>query len=173
MRRVHIIGRKNHGKTTLVSALVEELVARGLRVGTIKHTHHAHELDAPGKDSHRHRLAGSRVVGILSPAMNAVFWAPQEPTAAPLPSTDRRGRYEEFAPHYAGCDVVLVEGDTLADAPRIEVWRAAAGDAPLAARDPTIVAVVSDDHPQVAAPIWPRSDLPALAERILALVAGS
>ena len=44
MRRLHIIGRKNHGKTQLVVELVEELTVRGLRVATIKHTHHHHEL---------------------------------------------------------------------------------------------------------------------------------
>ena len=68
MNRIHIIGRKNHGKTQLVVELVEEFSLRGLRVGTIKHTHHDHELDTPGKDSHRHRSAGAAVVVIDSAA---------------------------------------------------------------------------------------------------------
>ena len=62
MHRLHIIGGKNHGKTTLIVELVQELTKRNLRVGTIKHTHHRHELDVPGKDSYRHRLAGAEVV---------------------------------------------------------------------------------------------------------------
>ena len=45
MKRLHIIGGKNHGKTTLVVELVEEFTRRGMTVGTIKHTHHQHELD--------------------------------------------------------------------------------------------------------------------------------
>ena len=61
-----MIGRKNSGKTTLVSELVTEFTARGYRVGTIKHTHHQHELDVPGKDSYRHREAGAAIVGIIS-----------------------------------------------------------------------------------------------------------
>ena len=73
MKRIHIVGRKNSGKTTLVADLVAHLTANGHRVGTIKHTHHQHELDTPGKDSHRHREAGAAVVGILCPGMTAVF----------------------------------------------------------------------------------------------------
>ncbi|MDC0936360.1 molybdopterin-guanine dinucleotide biosynthesis protein MobB, partial [Pirellulales bacterium] len=64
--RVHIVGRKNHGKTTLIVELIGELRGRGLRVAAIKHTSHAHDLDTPGKDSHRHGEAGAAVVGILS-----------------------------------------------------------------------------------------------------------
>ena len=36
VKRIHIIGRKNNGKTTLVTDLVQALGKRGLRVGTIK-----------------------------------------------------------------------------------------------------------------------------------------
>ena len=52
MKRLHIVGGKNHGKTTLIMELVKELNRRGQTVGTIKHTHHQHELDVPGKDSY-------------------------------------------------------------------------------------------------------------------------
>lgn len=166
MKRIHIIGGKNHGKTTLVTELVQELTARGYRVGTIKHTHHQHELDAPGKDSHRHREAGAAVVGILSRSMNAVFWPPtmQEDT-----SPDKR--YADFAPMFADCFLTLVEGDTQTDAVKIEVWRKALDTQPLAMSDRSIVAVVSHDVPSaLAAPVWPRAELAALADRILALV---
>jgi molybdopterin-guanine dinucleotide biosynthesis protein MobB len=74
MKRLHVIGGKNHGKTTLVVELVKEFSRRGISVGTIKHTHHQHELDVPGKDSYRHRMAGAAAVGILSPSMSALFF---------------------------------------------------------------------------------------------------
>ena len=48
MNRIHIIGRKNHGKTTLIVELIEEFTRLGLSVGAIKHTSHSHELDVPG-----------------------------------------------------------------------------------------------------------------------------
>ncbi len=87
--RLHIIGRKNAGKTTLVVELIERLTGRGLVVGSIKHTHHRHELDVPGKDSYRHREAGAAPVAIVSPGMTAVFRPnrPASPPTATLGST--------------------------------------------------------------------------------------
>jgi molybdopterin-guanine dinucleotide biosynthesis adapter protein len=163
MKRIHILGRKNHGKTTLVVELVEHLSARGLRVGTIKHTHHSHELDTPGKDSHRHRQAGASVVGILSRGMSAVFWAPDAEAAS-------EDRYEQFAPHFAGCDLVIVEGDTMAAGLKVEVWRQAVGSTPMSREDASIVAVISDDDPQVSVPSWPRRDVAVVADEILKLL---
>lgn len=151
MRRLHVLGRKNHGKTTLVAELVAELTRRGWRIGTIKHTHHHHELDTPGKDSHRHRLAGSQVVGILSPRMNAVFWEPApvaEPSSPPhIPGAveAETHRYADFERFMHACDLVVVEGDTMTDADKIEVWRAGLESRPIAAGQPSILAMVTDD----------------------------
>ena len=70
---VHVVGRKNHGKTTLASELVESLGARGLRVGAIKHTPHPHALDAEGSDSARLGGAGAAPWAFLSGAGSALF----------------------------------------------------------------------------------------------------
>ncbi|TWU21770.1 molybdopterin-guanine dinucleotide biosynthesis protein B [Bythopirellula polymerisocia] len=165
MKRIHIIGGKNHGKTTLVTELVQGMTARGIRVGTIKHTHHQHELDVPGKDSHRHRQAGAVVVGILSRSMNAVFWPPESIDDSSLDS-----RYDVFESNFADCQLVLVEGDTQTQARKIEVWRESLGTAPLALKDPSILAVVSHDKvANLAVPVWPRADISLLADNILAL----
>ena len=165
MKRVHIIGGKNHGKTTLVAELVQELTARNLRVGTIKHTHHEHELDTPGKDSHRHREAGAEVIGILSRKMNALFWPPTQRDAV-----EDANRYLQFAPMYRHCDLVIVEGDTQADGIKLEVWRATRNTRPLAEQDPTITAVVTDDPLSIDQSTWPRSNVVALADQILSLL---
>ena len=61
-----IVGWKNSGKTTLVEALVREMTARGLRISTVKHAHHAFEIDVPGKDSYRHLEAGAHEVIVAS-----------------------------------------------------------------------------------------------------------
>lgn len=159
MKRIHILGRKNHGKTTLMVELVEHLTARGIRVGTIKHTHHAHELDTPGKDSHRHRAAGASVSAILSRSMNAVFWPPSA-TA---------DRYAEFEPHFSDCDLVLVEGDTMCQGTKIEVWRQAVSSDPMAPGDPQIRAVVTDDPLDAPVPCVPRRDIHAIAATVLSL----
>lgn len=168
MRRIHILGRKNHGKTTLMVELVEHLTARGLRVGTIKHTHHAHDLDTPGKDSHRHRAAGAHVSAILSRSLNAVFWPPQEQSDA----TDVAAivdRYKEFEPHFLGCDLVLVEGDTTCQGTKIEVWRQAVGSDPMVLGDPQIRAVVTDDPLDAPVPCVSRKDIQAIAATVFRL----
>lgn len=164
MKRVHIVGRKNSGKTTLIVDLVRHLTANGYRVGTIKHTHHHHELDTPGKDSHRHRVAGSAVVGILSPGMTAVF-QPKEEAAQ-----EANDPYEQLAPMFADCDLVLVEGNLQSAAFKVEVWRAAVTESPIAAQDSSISAVVTDDPIDVQAPAWSRSDVGRVAQSLLEVV---
>ncbi len=41
-RQINIVGRRNHGKTLLVTDLVIWLTDRGIRVGTLKHSSHVH-----------------------------------------------------------------------------------------------------------------------------------
>lgn len=157
---VHIIGRKNSGKTTLIVDLVRELTGRGIKMGTIKHTHHHHEFDAPGKDSFLHRQAGAVVVGLVGSSMAAAFREHSE--------TDWMAAIDKLEPLFADCDLVLVEGQQQATAIRVEVWRAANAQPPLASELPGIVAVISDDqHPNVTCPVWQQSDVMYLADRIL------
>jgi molybdopterin-guanine dinucleotide biosynthesis protein MobB len=160
MNRLHIVGRKNHGKTALIADLVAHFTSQGLSVATIKHTHHAHELDTPGKDSFLHRQAGANVVGIVARNLSAAFW--------PTPDRDSEStdQYRQFEKLTADCDLVLVEGDQHTKAAKIEVWRANVGSAPLAAEDNSILAVVTDDPIPVACHIYPRSDLSILVTAI-------
>lgn len=163
MRRIHLVGRQNMGKTTLVEELLRQFCARGLAVGSIKHSGHDHELDQPGKDSHRHRQAGARPVTVLTPSWAAVH----------LPRTPDHDTYRTLEPLYAGCALVLVEGHQDAvGVPKVEVWRAAVGPAPLALSHADILAVVSDDPlpAGVSAPRWPRRPVAALAPRLERLV---
>jgi molybdopterin-guanine dinucleotide biosynthesis protein B len=158
MKRIHIVGRKNHGKTTLIVDLVSHLKEQGYQVGTIKHTHHYHCLDTPGKDSFQHRDAGADVVGILSPGTHAAFWTPTSASQA---------SYDAFEPLFADCQLVLVEGDAQAAAPRIEVWRSEFTSSPIAAEDERIAAIVSDADVELAVPRLPRSDVAQVAAWIL------
>jgi hypothetical protein len=73
MRLYGVTGWKNSGKTTLVERLVAEITGRGLSVSTLKHAHHAFDVDQPGKDSHRHREAGARQVLVASHARWALM----------------------------------------------------------------------------------------------------
>jgi len=78
---------------------------------------------------------------------------------------------DRMAPLFEECDLVLVEGwIDRSGWPKVEVWRAEVGGAPLAAERSDIAAVVSDDAPEVEAPVWPRSDLSGLCDRLLGAV---
>ena len=158
MKRIHLIGRKNSGKTTLVVELITELTQRGLKIGTIKHTGHAYELDTPGKDSHRHRQAGSTPAAIISGPLMGIY----------LPS---KNPYDKLDHLYSDCDLIIVEGDNRTNAPKIEVWRDQAKEPPIATTDKTIHAIISDDNPTVNQPIWPRNNLAAIADKIIELAA--
>jgi len=167
MKRVHIIGGKNHGKTTLVVDLVGEFRTRGMRVGTIKHTHHSHELDMPGKDSHRHREAGAEVSGILSQSMNAIFWNDEGLKNSEESHSIPDGRYRSFDWAFADCEILLVEGDTQTDALKLEVWRAINKTPPIAGVIKSVLAIVTDDPVETSLPILSRTNVAAVADFIL------
>jgi molybdopterin-guanine dinucleotide biosynthesis protein B len=132
MRAVAIVGAQGSGKTSLIERLIPALKARGLSVSTIKHTHHhLVELDVPGKDSHRHRLAGAAEVIVASDG----GWAR-------LASSPRPATLPELLAELRPVDLVLVEGFKQLEAlRRVEVFRGAG--MPLALADPGIAAVAA------------------------------
>lgn len=163
MKIIHVVGKKNQGKTALVVALVEALCARGVRTGTLKHCHKDHELDTPGKDSHKHRIAGACTVAAVTPGLTAVFQQRTGPYDI----------YDTLRADFGGCDIVIVEGDAKGPGPKMEVWRAELGVPPLAAERTDIGAVVTDDAEALRAIYQPplllaRSDMAALADHALA-----
>jgi molybdopterin-guanine dinucleotide biosynthesis protein B len=127
-----IIGWKNAGKTTLITGLVTEFTARGLRVSTVKHSHHAIAVDPIGTDSHLHRVAGAHQTILASPQRFALL-------------QDHKGAepdLSEILNHLAPVDLILVEGYKSAPHRKIEVHRHAAGHALIS--DPHIRAVATD-----------------------------
>jgi molybdopterin-guanine dinucleotide biosynthesis protein B len=129
-----VTGWKNAGKTTLTERLVTEFVRRGWRVSTIKHAHHGFDIDRPGKDSHRHRIAGAREVLVASPDR----WALLHEHSGAEPALT------ELLARLAPVDLVLVEGFKHDRIAKIEVHRPALGREPLWPADPDVVAVASD-----------------------------
>jgi molybdopterin-guanine dinucleotide biosynthesis protein B len=136
MKTFGIVGRKNSGKTHLVTRLVRLASARGLRVSTIKHAHHAFDVDRPGKDSYLHREAGAHEVLVASAARWALL---HEHRGAPEPQLG------ELLARLQPCDLVLVEGFKREVERRLEVYRASCGQTPLAFEDHGILAVATDD----------------------------
>ncbi|MFO6464491.1 molybdopterin-guanine dinucleotide biosynthesis protein B [Jannaschia sp. KMU-145] len=151
MRLIGIVGHKNAGKTTLAERLVAHWTTEGLTVSTLKRTHHALDLDAPGTDSHRHRIAGARQVVLASDARVTTF---EEGGPRDLATLLTR---------LAPCDIAVAEGWKRGDHFRIEVWQPETGQPPLAATDPTIAAVAAPGPCEVAQPVLPLDDIAAIA----------
>jgi molybdopterin-guanine dinucleotide biosynthesis protein B len=148
-----VTGWKNSGKTTLVERLVAELSRRGYRVSTVKHAHHAFDIDHTGTDSFRHRAAGATEVAIVSGAR----WALMH---------ELRG--EDVLARMAPVDLILVEGYKREAHFKIEVRRReAARREPLAPQDPMIVAVAADHEVADALPVFALDDVRAIADFIL------
>ena len=153
-----ITGWKNSGKTALVEALLCELTARGLRVSTIKHAHHAFDIDVPGKDSHRHREAGASEVLVASGRRWALMHELRD---------EAEPRLEELLARLSPCDLVLVEGFKRDSHPKIEVLRTLGPDGRIADSDGTVCAIVTD-NPAIrgAHPALPLGDISAIADFI-------
>lgn len=159
MRVFGIAGFKNAGKTTLVVELVKEFSRRGLRVATIKHAHHAFDIDHAGKDSHQHREAGAQQVIIASSRR----WA----QIVELADAAEPGLNDLLA-RIDGVDLVLVEGYKADRHPRLELRRRGQQAPELAGADPGILAIVADQKISDApVPVIPRDELRAIADFIV------
>ncbi len=158
-RLLGIVGFKNAGKTTLTERLVRELVGRGYRVSTIKHAHHAFDIDHEGRDSWRHRKAGAREVAVVS--MNR--WAlVHELSGEPEPTL------EAIANKLGDADLIITEGYKRESHPKIEVRDPDLGHPELAGHDPSVIAVAaSRPIAPCPVPVFAREDVKAIADFIV------
>ena len=158
MKIYGVTGWKNAGKTGLMERLVAEITSRGLSVSTIKHAHHSFDVDHPGKDSHRHRVAGAHEVLLASKnriAMMQELRDHEEPELAHL--------LTRLSP----VDLVLIEGYKRDRHPKIEAHRAVTGQPLIAPGDDTIRAVASDVPLTLDRPVFGLDDTIALADFVL------
>jgi molybdopterin-guanine dinucleotide biosynthesis protein MobB len=152
---IGIVGWKNSGKTTLIEHLIRIFIERGLTVATIKHAHHAFDIDHPGKDSYRHRAAGAEQVIAVSNARWALM---RELTAEEAPDLDY------FLERSRAADLVLVEGYKGHAHAKIEVvrdeWRS-----PLAGKVSDVVAVATNVSGLIApVPVLPLDEPEIIAD---------
>jgi molybdopterin-guanine dinucleotide biosynthesis protein MobB len=69
-----VIGKSKSGKTTLIEYIISHLSKEGLKIGTVKHVHHSgFSIDAKGKDTWRHSLAGAKIVVCIAPEETAII----------------------------------------------------------------------------------------------------
>ena len=154
-----VAGWSNAGKTTLIEKLTRHFTAKGLRVATIKHTHHKFEIDKPDSDTTRHRAAGAAETAIVSGSRFAL-----------IEEIETRGEpaLEDIARRLKPADIILVEGYKSAAIPKIEVRRAAvAAEKLLASGDPLVIAIAADyELDGHGKPVFSLDDITGLAALI-------
>ena len=153
-----VVGWKNSGKTTLTERLVSEFTLRGQLVSMIKHAHHYVDVDRPGTDSYRHRLAGAKEVILAGGSRFALMHEYRDG-----PEFELDALLHRLSP----CDLVLVEGFKKTPIPKLEVHRQERGLGLIASDDPSILAVASDcDLPTFGLPIFDLNDIKSIADFI-------
>lgn len=158
-RVLGIAGWSGSGKTTLITRLIPLLSGRGVRIATLKHAHHAFDVDQPGKDSYEHRKAGAAEVIVSS----ARRWVQMHEIGDGM-----EAGLDELLRRLSPCDLVLVEGFKTERHAKLEVFRSATGKTPLHPQDPYIVAIASDQQfPGVSIPVVDLNDIEAVAQVVL------
>jgi len=151
---VAFVGGHDSGKTSVIVEVLPRLLAKGLRVGTIKHTTRDVEDDVVGKDSQRHVAAGAAVGALITPRRTTARRLGDEEK---LETVLRRD--------FADCDLVLVEGYKSLPIPRIEVIRTGTARPDVIDPDARIV----DGPFQGSVPTLSYGDWEAIAATVLRL----
>lgn len=133
---ISFAGYSGSGKTTLITAVIEKLTGKGLRVGALKHEGHCFEIDKPGKDSWRMTQAGA----------TATLISDKDKLALMRKNEGNPDCKDLIAAYFGDMDIVFVEGWKETAPARIEVYREQAGNPRLQTGKETsnLIAVATD-----------------------------
>lgn len=152
------------GKTTLLELLIPLLVAQGLKVALVKHSHHDIELDKPGKDSYRLRQAGASQVVLAGPHRAILFCEYGQAQESKL--CDQLALLQTDA-----LDLVLVEGFRDQPFDKIELHRSALNNPFLFKNDQSIIAVACDHKIETGClPLLDLNDIEQISHFVIALI---
>ena len=130
---VNIVGSSsNVGKTYLLEGLIKELKVRGYSIATIKHDVHGFDVDKKGKDTYKHREAGSETVIISSKNRLAMIKELKEET-----------ELNDIIKMVLDKDIILIEGYKKSNLRKIEVFRSGVSEKIITPKE-KIIAVASD-----------------------------
>ncbi len=146
-----IVGKNKSAKTNLMEALIKELKVRGLRAGALKyHKHGDFEIDIEGKDTWKYAKAGADAVAIYSSVKFAL-----------IKKVEIAMNIDEICDGYfRGYDIVLADGFTLSDKPRI-IIADSYEDAEIFRRACWVVAVIRESG---------FDDIAGITERVLQVI---
>jgi molybdopterin-guanine dinucleotide biosynthesis protein B len=156
VRVIGLAGWSGAGKTTLLERLIPTLIARGLRVSTLKHAHHNFDVVHPGSQIARLRQAGANEALAAFPGRWALIHELRDQAEPPLPKLLER---------MARVDLVLIEGFKRDAHPKIEIYRQANAKPLLHPDDRSIIALAADiAFPGLAIPVYHLDDIPGIAD---------
>ncbi|MBN2038945.1 MAG: molybdopterin-guanine dinucleotide biosynthesis protein B [Spirochaetes bacterium] len=153
---ISIVGKSNSGKTTLVEKIIPEIKRRGYKVASVKHNQHGFDIDHEGKDSWRHRKAGTHTTVIYS--MNQL---------ALIRDMDHNASLQEIRDLYINdVDIIIAEGHKYDNVPKIEIFRKEVYDIPVSAGDNNLIAFVSDEDIDMGVPKFGLNDISGISQFI-------
>ncbi|WP_297713060.1 molybdopterin-guanine dinucleotide biosynthesis protein B [Clostridium sp.] len=132
---VNIVGSSsNVGKTYLLEGLIKELKLRGYSIATIKHDVHGFDIDKKGKDTYKHREAGSETVIISSKNRFAMIKELEEET-----------ELNDIIKMVQDKDIILIEGYKKSNLRKIEVFREGVSEKIITPKN-KLIAIASDTN---------------------------
>lgn len=158
-----VSGRKNSGKTTLITKLIPLLTESGLKVATIKHDGHDFQADVPGTDTYRHLEAGAYGTAIFSE--EKYMLVKKQTEVCP----------EWLMKQFPEADLLLLEGFKASNYPKIEVIRRENAKESVCTKE-GLIAIVSDlergelSGVETALPLFDLQDAASVAEFIRKLM---
>ena len=153
---VGIVGWKDVGKTFFVTEIINLLVKKGYKVGTIKHAHHDFDIDKQGTDSFKHRQSGASEVIISSSKRWAKIIENNNKTEKKL---------NELLREFIDVDLIIVEGFKNENHPKIEII---GQNSKIVNNEiKNVVAIVADQKTKSNIPLFMRNDVESLTEFII------
>lgn len=128
-----ICGKKNSGKTTLITRLVPVMAEKGYKVAVIKHDGHDFICDVPGTDSYKFSQTGAYGVAVFSEHRMMI---------------QRIGTEEDESDlirMFPEADIILLEGFKDYPYPKIEIVRKGVSEEPVS--NPENRVAIVTDHP--------------------------
>lgn len=132
---VNIVGSSsNVGKTYLIEGLIKEVKSRGYSIATIKHDVHGFDIDKEGKDTYKHRKAGSETVIISSKNRFAM-----------IKELEKETNLNDIIKMVLDKDIILVEGYKKSNLRKIEVFRKGVSEKIITPKN-KLIAIASDTN---------------------------
>jgi len=160
MRAAAIIGASDTGKTTLITALIEEFKKRGLKCGVLKKASHEIELDTAGKDSWWFMEAGARSAAVLTE--DRLFLIKRNTASETL--------LEIALDKFSDVDLLLVEGGKRESAFKKIIRVQNADDHNLISPPEELIAIVSDEPFDSPYPFFLATEVAKLSDFLLTVL---